>query len=148
VINDRRWLKEDYMRKLLFLLLFFASACAPLAPAPNHGETFQPPANKALIYIVRPVFDSLSPAPLSLDGIGILSTFRGTYFRWEIAPGIQRVETSGSPSSAVTIHAEAGGIYFVRHTTVSSSRTGLISSVLTRVDAPTGRRLVLEAQPL
>lgn len=132
--------------KYLFLLSFLVSACVQLPPAPQDIEAkkFQPLADKAVIYIVRPAVDSNVQGPVSIPG-GMISTYQGTYHRLEVAPGAQRIEGAGASTAAVTINAEAGRIYFVEHTVLGTTREGLLSMWLRQIDAARGRRMVSEA---
>ena len=139
--------------KLLYLfgfLCFLITACAPLPPtmADIEAKKFQPLSDKAVIYIVRPVVDISMAGPLSLSGVGPMSTFQGTYYRWEVEPGKRRIETAGASVSSVTINAQPGQMYFVQHTVVGSRRGGIASAWVQRIDADTGRRMVSQAQHL
>lgn len=134
----------------LFLFVFLISACAPLTPAPQAGDSkkFAPVPNKAVVYIVRPGVDSFNAGPVWLGTIGPIHTHQGTYYRWEVEPGIRRVETAGASTSAVTLNAQAGQIYYVQHTVTQGFRGGLGNAWLRQVDEQTGRRLVSQAQPI
>ena len=124
------------------------AACAQLPPKPQdiQGWKFEPVPDKAVIYIVRGAVDAPIVAPLSIGNAGLIATHAGTFFRWEVAPGVQRIETFGASMSSVTVQAQAGQIYFVEHVVSGNSRLGLASALLRRVDETRGRRLVLHAQ--
>lgn len=130
----------------LILLSFLASACAQLPPTPQdiQAKKFEPVADKAVIYVVRPVVDSHFHGPLSFPG-GAITTLQGTYFRWEAAPGVHRIEGAGGTTAAVTLKTEAGKVYFVEQTVYGSMRGGLLSMALREVGADRGRKLVSEA---
>lgn len=130
----------------LILLSILAASCAQLPPTPQdiQAKKFEPVADKAVIYIVRPGVDSNVPGPLSIPG-GLISTHQGTYLRWEGAPGVHRIEGAGASTAAVTLQAQAGKIYFVEHTVFGSLREGLLSMTLRQIDESRGRRLVSEA---
>lgn len=130
----------------MILLGIIVSGCMQLAPAPQdmQAKKFESVPGKAVIYIVRPVVDSNVGGPLSYPG-GMISTYRGTYHRLEVAPGTQRIEAAGASTAAVTIQAEAGKIYFVEHTVFGALREGLLSMALRRIDDSLGRKMVSEA---
>jgi hypothetical protein len=134
----------------LFLLTFCLGACAPLPPAPAavDAKQFEPVPNKAVVYIVRPRVDSFNAGPVWLGDIGPISTLQGTYYRWEVDPGVRRVGTAGASASVVTLNAQAGQIYYVQHTVTAGLRGGLGNAWLRQIDEATGRRLVSQAQPI
>jgi hypothetical protein len=130
----------------LFLLCFLVSACVqmPLTPQDIEAKKFAPVPDKAVIYIVRPRVDSNVQGPIAIPG-GMISTYKGTYYRWEGAPGTQRIEGAGASTAAVTLQTEAGKIYFVEHTVFGALREGLLSMSLRRIDEGRGRKMVSEA---
>jgi hypothetical protein len=142
---------EDLVKPTyLFLWVLLMSACAPLPPTPQDiaAKKFQPVPGKAVIYIVRPGVDSFNAGPLSLSGVGPIATHQGTYYRWEVEPGMRSMETAGASLSVVTINARAGQLYFVLHTVTGGLRSGLGNAWLQRIDEQTGRRMVSAAQHL
>lgn len=104
---------------------------------------FEPVADKAVIYIARANVDAQTSAALSIGKDGMVSTHAGTYIRWEVAPGEQRIATFGSSLSSVTLQAQAGQIYFVEH--MISGAEGVATAVLRRVDEARGQRLVRQS---
>lgn len=135
-------------RIYLILFSFLVSACAPLAPQVVDSKRFEPVPNKAVVYVVRSRVDSFNAGPVWLGNIGPIHTLQGTYYRWEVDPGVRRVETAGDSVSAVTLNAQAGQIYYVQHTVTTGFRGGLGNAWLRQVDEQTGRRLVSQAQPI
>ena len=139
------------MRHIILLLTIVLTAgCVqnPPTTADVQGKRFESVADKAVIYIVRPRVDSPTAGPLSIGNFGMISTHPGTYFRWEAAPGVQRIEGFGPFSSSVTVQAEAGKIYFVEQNVMGNQRDGIQSMSLRRTDEIRGRRMVSEAQML
>jgi hypothetical protein len=130
----------------LILLTFLTAGCVQLPPTPQdvQAKRFETVPDKAVIYVVRPVVDSHFHGALSFPG-GTITTFQGTYFRWEAAPGVHRIEGAGASTAAVTIQAEAGKIYFVEHTVYGSMRGGLLFMALRHIGADRGRKMVNEA---
>lgn len=134
----------------LILLIVLTTACAQLPPAPQdiQAKKFESLPDRAVIYIVRPAVDAPTPGPLSISGRGMISTHQGTYFRWEVTPGAQRIEGAGASTAALTVQTEAGKIYFVEQTVVGNPRDGTQSMSLRRIDENRGRRMVSAAQLL
>lgn len=133
---------------LSLVVLFLMSACALPPPAPRDTEAwkFEPVADKAVIYVVRGVMDARIAAALSIGNAGMISTHAGTYFRWEVTPGMQRIETFGASLSAVNLDAKAGQIYFVEHVVSGGMRVGVATALVRHVDDTRGRWLVRQAQ--
>lgn len=130
----------------LILLGFIISSCAqiPATPQDIQAKKFEPVADKAVIYIVRPRVDGNVQGAVSFPG-GMISTHQGTYYRLEAAPGTHRIEAAGASTAAVTLQAEAGKVYFVEHTVFGALRAGLLSASLRHIDEGRGRKLVSEA---
>jgi len=130
----------------LILLTFFVSSCAQLPPTPQdiQAKKFETVPDKAVIYVVRPRVDGPVDGPLSFTG-GMISTHPGTYYRWEAAPGAQRIEGTGATSVAITLQAEAGKLYFIEQTAIGNPRDGLQSMSLRRIDDNRGRKMVGDA---
>lgn len=134
--------------KYIYLILFsfFASACAQLAPTPQDidAKKFEPVADKAVIYVVRPLVDTHFHGQLSFPG-GTITTQQGTYFRWEAPPGVHRIEGAGASTASVTLKAEAGKVYFIEQTVYGAMRGGLLFMALRQIEAERGRRMVSAA---
>jgi hypothetical protein len=139
-------MKHKYL--ILFILLF--SGCAQLPPTPEdiQAKRFEPVADKAVIYIVRSAVDSPTAAAISLSGVGMIATHPGTYYRWEVTPGTQRIDAFGASTAAVTLHTQPGKIYFVVHTSLGSFRSGSLQQWLEITDEKTGRAMVSRATML
>jgi Protein of unknown function (DUF2846) len=72
-------------------------------------------ADKAVIYLYRDRVDFTDGAPgVMLDGQLQGATYRGTYFRFEVAPGRHRLEGYAGDSGRYEFNTEAGRIYFIR----------------------------------
>lgn len=105
------------MRRLLLSALLLAG-CVQLPPSPQdmQAKKFETVPGKAVIYIVRN-YPDLSPhhGTLTLDETGMITTFPGTYYRWEVAPGPHRIASYAIGTARMTLRAEAGKIYFVQN---------------------------------
>jgi len=135
------------MRTMLVAALLLAG-CTQLPPSPQdiQAKKFQTTPDKAVIYVVRTPMDSWEPSSLSL-GNAQITTHRGTYYRWEVAPGTHRV--AGFSVESVTLTTTAGRIYFLEHTVLGDPDDGGIQLTrLREVGDQAGRRLVMYSQLL
>lgn len=130
------------------LLVLLIAGCAQLPPSPQdiQAKKFEPVADKAVIYIVRTPMDSYEAGMISLDDHAQITTFYGTYYRWEVAPGPHRIAGYAGETGLVGINAQAGKIYFIRHTIRGTQRSGWQYSNLQQIGEQDGRRLVMESQ--
>ena len=135
------------MKRMLITALLLAG-CAQLPPSPQdiQAKKFQATPDKAVIYVVRTPMDSWEPSSLSL-GNAQITTHRGTYYRWEVAPGTHRVTGFGVES--VTLTTTPGRIYFLEHTVIGDPDDGGVQSTrLREIGDQAGRRLVMYSQLL
>lgn len=104
------------MRRLLVVAVVLAG-CAQLPPSPQNiqAKKFESVPDKAVIYLARdiPDFDD-RPATLTLDGAATITTYPGTYFRWEVAPGVHRIAGFAGDAGVITLNTEPGKVYFVQ----------------------------------
>ena len=137
------------MWRILIALLLLAG-CAEMQPAPQSAQAPRLDAapGGAVIYIVRTPMDSKVEASLALDDRGQITTWGGTYYRWEVAPGVHRVAALGVGTDAVTLTAAAGNTYFLEHTVIGNLRHGAQLTTLRQVNDQRGRDLMRQAQAL
>lgn len=137
-------------RILLTVLLLAGCADLQLPPSPQdiQGKKFESVPDKSVIYIVRTRMDSNEVSGLSLDDRGQISTFRATYYRWEVAPGAHRVAGIGRANESVTLTTAPGKIYFLEHTVLGSPRMGATSTWLRQIGDAEGRTLVMNSKSL
>jgi hypothetical protein len=135
------------MWRILFAALLLAG-CEQLPPSPQdiQAKRFEALPGKAVIYVVRTPMDSLESAGLSLDYASQITTYPGTYWRWETEPGAHRVASYGWGTAEVNVNAEAGKIYFIRHTVMGHWRSGPQQSWLQPLSDQDGRVLVTQSQ--
>src|SRR5215831_2613324 len=83
-------------RTLLSALL--VAGCAQLPPTPEdiQAKKFEPVPGKSVIYVVRRTLDSDGARSILLDEKSSITTFRGTYYRWEVEPGTHRITGMGA----------------------------------------------------
>jgi hypothetical protein len=134
-------------RFLLIPLLLLAGCAAQLPPMPEDAaaKRFQPLPDKGVIYLVRPSTDRSYVAPVLLNDQMVGSTFRGTFMRIEVPPGVHRLRGLASDNGSVTLDVAKGEIYFVQHNAFGH-RGSFINSTYQVVDASRGRSLVMQGQ--
>ena len=91
--------------------------CAPLPPSPAdlQARRFEAVPGKAVIYLVRDYPDfSDQPATLWLGDTATITSYAGTYYRWEAPPGLQTISGFGPDSGSIRLAVEAGRVYFVQ----------------------------------
>lgn len=138
------------MWRMLIPALLLAG-CAQLPPTPEdiQAKKFQSPSDKSVIYVVRSPMDSKEASGLTLDGRATISTYRGTYYRWEVAPGTHRVAGFGSAVESVTLTTTPGKIYFLEHTVLGDRDDGGVTNAwLREIGDQSGRNLVMQSQLL
>ena len=135
----------------ILLLSIMVAGCAQLPPTPQdiQAKKFESVADKAVIYLVRdhPDFND-APATVSLDNLGMVTTYPGTYYRWEAAPGARRIAGYAADSGSITLHTEPGKIYFVqqRVTPLTMLRSRQPQSHFTPIPEGNGRAVVMRSQ--
>jgi len=134
-------------RGLLIALL--VAGCAQLPPTPEEiqAKKFETVPDKAVIYIVRTPMDSSEAGSITLDGTA-MTTFGGTFYRWEVAPGLHEIAGFAGETGLVKINAQAGHQYFVEHTVAGTTRDGWQATYLRQIDEKEGRILVSESSLL
>ena len=111
-----------------FLAVSLLAGCAqqlPLTPADLKARNFEPVAGASVIYIVRDDPDySRDPATITLDDTGTLTTYPGTYYRWETRPGQHLVQGYAGHAGRMVFTTEAGRVYFVQQRVSAFMRFG------------------------
>lgn len=132
----------------VFLLI---AGCAQLPPtqADIQAKRFDSVSDKAVIYVVRTPMDSWESSGLLLDGGATITTYRGTYYRWEVPPGMHRISGFGFGGESLTLATAPGKIYFLEHTVLGDRDDGGVTNVrLREIGDPAGRALVAHAELL
>ena len=132
------------------LIAMLLAGCAQLPPSPQdiQAKTFERVPEKAVIYIVRTPMDSQEGGTIWLGNSAQITTYGGTYYRWEAPPGMHRLAGYAGQSGLVDMNAQAGQIYFVRHTVRGTVRSGVQMTDLQRISEQEGRVLVRQARHL
>ena len=127
------------------------AGCAQLPPPPGDADAkrFESIRDKSVIYIVRQPVDSQEGRTLTLDNQAMITTWKKTYYRWEVAPGTHRIAGFGGATESLTLTTAPGRIYFVQHTVLADLQwMGARLAALKEIDDQSGRNLVSQGQLL
>jgi hypothetical protein len=134
-------------RGLLLVPFLVAGCITPLPPTPQdlQAKKFEAVPGKAVIYIVRRDPDlSNAPATISLDDVATITTYPGTYYRWEAEPGPRLIQGFAGHMGRFSFPAEAGRLYFVEQRVSGFMRFG--ESFFALIPEPHGRAAVSRAE--
>ena len=129
----------------LVVLACCLAACITREPSPQEvrSKQFEAVAGMSVVYLYRDRVDfTSSPASFTLDEQHQGATYRGTYFRLEMAPGKHRIAGFAADIGHLDFITEAGRIYFIRHSVTRLHNFDL--SVFQIVPAEYGRPAVLQ----
>lgn len=104
----------------VILLSIVLGGCVQLPPTPQdiQAKKFEPVADKAVIYLVHNSPDAgWRGTALVLGDETHITTYPGTYFRWEVAPGTQSIRGGAGYFGMITLRSEPGRIYYVLQNT-------------------------------
>ena len=108
------------MQRILFIVLLALAGCQQLPPTPAdlQARRFEGVPGMSVIYIVRDIPDhNKSPATLILDDRMSITTYEGTYYRWEVPPGDHRIAGIAGDNGSITLQTQADRIYYVQQWT-------------------------------
>jgi len=137
------------MWRILLTALVLAG-CVQLPPSPEdlRAKKFESLPDKSVIYIVRAAMDSYEASGLALDDRAQITTYGGTNYRWEVAPGTHRIAGIAAANESVTLSTAPGRIYFLEHTVLGTPRSGPQFTNLRQIGEQEGRTLVVRSQLL
>jgi len=103
-------------RYLMTAILLAGCVQLPPTPQDTQARRFEPAASgKSVIYLVRDIPDfNEGPATIWLGDDSMITTYPGTYFRWEVEPGARRIAGFASDSGSITVRVEPGRTYYVQ----------------------------------
>lgn len=133
-------------RRLLILFALALAGCAqpPLTPEDLQARKFESVLDKGVIYVVRDAPDFSDRETLITLGDKLrLTTYKGTYYRWEVPPGKLTIAGYAGDSGTITVQVERGRIYYVVQSMTSMRGWG--PSRFNLVDEQQGRALVLRS---
>ena len=108
------------MRRILFIMLLTLAGCQQLPPTPAdlQARRFESAPGMSVIYIVRDIPDhNRAPATISLDERMSITTYEGTYYRWEVPPGEHRIAGMFADIGGITLQTQPDRIYYVQQWT-------------------------------
>jgi hypothetical protein len=134
------------MWQVLSVVLMLLAGCVqlPLTPQDIQARKFEPVPDRAVVYLVRdhPDFSDRA-ATIWLGESVMITTYPGTYFRWETAPGTHRITGYGPDIGTITLRLEPGRIYFVQQQLAPFMQLPFSQFFL--VNEPSGRAAVNRA---
>ena len=113
-------------RKIIYSLLsvaiiFTLSNCASTSKAPveksNEAKSFSAPEGKGSVYLYRTgrVVGAAGQLNVKVNGKDAGGTGPGTFFKWDLQPGVYTFFSSTAESSATEqIEVKAGEVYYLR----------------------------------
>lgn len=134
-------------RVLILWAALLAGCVTPLPPTPQDlaAKRFEAAPGKAVIYLVRDNPDfSYDGTTLMLDDNMAGTTYPGTYFRWEVAPGMHRIAGFAGDAGAINLRVEPNALYFVQQS-VSRAFHVAAQSSFRPVDPGYGRVAVMRS---
>jgi hypothetical protein len=136
------------MRRVWWVALFMLAGCiTPLPPTPQdlQAKKFETVPGKSIIYVVRldPDFSD-APATITLDDVATVTTYPGTYYRWEAEPGQRLIQGFAGHMGRISFPTKAGQLYFVQQRVSSFMR--FEESVFALIPEPHGRAAVRRAE--
>ena len=134
------------MWRVLSVVLILLAGCVQLPPSPQdlQAKKFEAVPDKAVIYVVRDYPDfSDAAATVYLGDAAMITTYAGTYYRWEAAPGTHRISGFGGDTGAIVVRVETGRIYYVQQRVSMFFR--FPQSYYQLVAEPQGRTAVMRA---
>jgi hypothetical protein len=116
----------------------------PLTPEDIQARKFETVPDKGVIYLVRDDPD-FSPAEtaITLGDSVRLTTYPGTYFRWEVPPGTHGIQAFGGDAGQIRVQVERGKISFVQQRVGGSHHAP--GSSFAFVNESQGRAIVLRS---
>lgn len=104
---------------LLTVVLAGCAAPLPLTQADVQARKMDaPPSGMGVIYLVRQDPDhNRVPAPISLGDKQMITTYPGTYYRWEVPPGRHQITGAFADIGTITVDVQAGQTYYVQQWT-------------------------------
>lgn len=130
-----------------FVLAINTIACANVSKAPeqqsSEAKAFQAPDNKGAVYLYRTgrAVGAAGQLLVKVNGIDAGGTGPGSFFKWDLNPGVYSFMSSTAESSVtVQLDIKAGQVYFVRQ----DARLGLNAGRVTmkEVDSSQGMKEV------
>jgi hypothetical protein len=135
-------------RTLIVLAALTLAACAQNPPSAQEivDKKMEPLPGKAVVYVVQNPLRGYGAGLTFDDGMRI-TTWPGTFYRWETTPGTHMIKSrEANLSASIRLQVEAGRVYFVEHI-VTGLRGSTTDATLQKVGDRSGRQLVANGRP-
>lgn len=146
-------MRSSALRTFLATATVLLAGCVQLPPTSQdiQAKRFDAPVSgKSVIYLVRDIPDfNDGPATIWLGDDRMITTYPGTYFRWEIDPGTHRIAGFAADGGSISVRVEPGRTIYVQQR-VTPFTLGYSSMPPTSnfavVPESSGRAVVMRAQ--
>ena len=141
--------------KLFIILMtgFLMTGCASTSKAPEEksqaAKSFESPENKGTVFLYRTgrAVGAAGQLSVKVNGLDAGGTGPGTFFRWDLTPGVYTFLSSTTESSAtVQLDVKAGQTYFIRQDARMGIQSGRVTMI--EVDPEKGKSEVKECKLL
>ena len=106
---------------LVAISALFILGCASVSKAPSEksaeAKSFEAPANKGTVYLYRTgrAVGAAGQLNVKVNGADAGGTGPGTFFKWDLSPGVYTFLSSTPESSATEqLDVKAGQVYYLR----------------------------------
>jgi hypothetical protein len=131
----------------ILVMAFLLASCASTSKAPasksDEAKRFETPSDRGTVYLYRTgrALNAAAQLMVKVNSIDAGGTGPGTFFRWELKPGIYTFSSStGESSAAVQLDVQVGQVYFIRQDARVGVQTGRVS--MKEVDSKKGQNEV------
>ena len=137
-------MKNYLLIPVALLVIMMLNSCASTSKATedrsSEAKKFEKHPEKGVVYLYRPgrAVGAAASTQIKINGIDAGGTGPGTFFRWELTPGVYAFSAFSTESSAVVeVDVKANELYFIRQ----DERLGINSGRVTMVvqDEQTGK---------
>ena len=146
------------MAKLLklsvtLLVVLFYTSCASTSKAPEsmsaQAKEFKAPEGKGTVYLYRTgrAVGAAGQLMVKVNQLDAGGTGPGTFFKWDLTPGVYTfMSSTGESSAVVQLDVKPGMVYYIRQDARMGLDTGRVS--MKEVDASKGQKEVAKCKLL
>ena len=146
--------QKRFLRLLPILIMsLILGSCASTSKAPesknNEAKLFNAPADKGTVYLYRAgrAVGAAGQLLVKINSIDAGGTGPGTFFNWNLKPGIYTFSSSTAESSAIVqVEVKAGQVYFIRQDARMGINNGRVT--IKEVDFNKGKNEVTKCKLL
>ena len=129
---------------LILLISLLYTGCASTSKAPEsasaQAKEFQAPEGKGTVYLYRTgrAVGAAGQLMVKVNQLDAGGTGPGTFFKWDLCPGVYTfMSSTGESSAVVQPDVKPGMVYYIRQDARMGLDTGRVS--MTEVDASKGQ---------